>query len=69
MIEVHYLANRVHPYPKGALHGQIHLQPLRADGVVDDADVDPGVLDPELLDDQHLQVVLDPLRRKDLSEA
>ena len=66
-LEVDNLADGVHPGSKGALDRQVNLQTLRPHRVVDDADVYTGVVYPEVLDDQDLQMILDPLRGEHLS--
>ena len=59
LVQIHDLAGGIHPGLQRTLDGEVHLDPLGADRVVHDADVDAGVLDQELMDDQNLKVVFD----------
>ena len=69
LVQVHDLTLGLDPGLQGTLNGQVHLDLLRAEGVVHDADVDARVLHQQLVDDQHLQVVLDAGRGQDLPET
>ena len=69
LVQVNCLLQRLDSGLEGTPDQKVHLNPLRSQSVVHDADVGPGILDQKLLKDQNLEVVFDAGRRENLTHA